>query len=136
MKCFDVIIKLLYSNINDGENVQGEKKLDVISNDIMIRSNEWAGHLAGMASEVTDEPYAIPDKYPLGKYLLLFDALDDSSNVDINISVGGIFSILCAPVPNRPAGLSDFLQPGVKQVCAGYALYGPSTMRCLPWGMG
>ena len=120
------------------ENVQGEvqKKLDVISNDIMIRSNEWAGHLAGMASEEMDEPYAIPDKYPLGKYLLLFDPLDGSSNVDINISVGSIFSILRAPVPNRPATLNDFLQPGVKQVCAGYALYGSSTMLVLTLGHG
>jgi len=122
----------------ESENVQGEvqKKLDVISNDIMIRSNEWAGHLAGMASEEMDEPYAIPDKYPLGKYLLLFDPLDGSSNVDINISVGSIFSILRAPVPNRPAGLNDFLQPGVKQVCAGYALYGSSTMLVLTLGHG
>jgi fructose-1,6-bisphosphatase I len=120
------------------QNVQGEvqKKLDVISNDIMIRSNEWAGHLAGMASEEMDEPYSIPDKYPLGKYLLLFDPLDGSSNVDVNISVGSIFSILRAPVPNRPASLGDFLQPGVKQVCAGYALYGSSTMLVLTLGHG
>ncbi len=122
----------------ESENVQGEvqKKLDVIANEIMIRSNEWAGHLAGMASEEMDTPYAIPDKYPLGKYLLLFDPLDGSSNVDVNISVGSIFSILRAPVPNRPAGLNDFLQPGVKQVCAGYALYGSSTMLVLTLGHG
>jgi fructose-1,6-bisphosphatase I len=122
----------------ESQNVQGEvqKKLDVIANEIMIRANEWAGHLAGMASEEMDDPYAIPDKYPLGKYLLLFDPLDGSSNVDVNISVGSIFSILRAPVPNRPAGLNDFLQPGVKQVCAGYALYGSSTMLVLTLGHG
>ena len=122
----------------DSENVQGEtqKKLDVITNEIMIRSNEWAGHLAGMASEEMDEVYPIPNKYPLGKYLLVFDPLDGSSNVDINISVGTIFSILRAPVPNRAAGMADFLQPGTQQVCAGYALYGSSTMLVLTMGHG
>jgi len=122
----------------DSENVQGEtqKKLDVITNDIMIRSNEWAGHLAGMASEEMDELYAIPNQYPLGKYLLVFDPLDGSSNVDVNISVGTIFSILKAPVPNRPAKTEDFLQPGTRQVCAGYAIYGSSTMLVLTFGHG
>src|SRR5512139_3882938 len=122
----------------DSENVQGEtqKKLDVITNDIMIRSNEWAGHLAGMASEEMDEVYAIPGKYPLGKYLLVFDPLDGSSNVDVNISVGTIFSILKAPVAGRAASASDFLQPGTQQVCAGYAIYGSSTMLVLTFGHG
>lgn len=122
----------------ESHNVQGEvqKKLDVIANDIMIRSNEWAGHLAGMASEELEDPYLIPEHYPLGKYLLLFDPLDGSSNVDINISVGSIFSILRAPVPNRPASRNDFLQPGGRQVCAGYALYGSSTMLVLTLGHG
>jgi len=122
----------------ESQNVQGEtqKKLDVITNDIMIRTNEWAGHLAGMASEEMDEVYPIPSRYPLGKYLLVFDPLDGSSNVDINISVGTIFSILRAPVPNRAAGEKDFLQPGTKQVCAGYALYGSSTMLVLTMGHG
>jgi fructose-1,6-bisphosphatase I len=120
------------------ENVQGEtqKKLDVITNEMMIRNNEWAGHLAGMASEEMDEVYPIPTRYPLGKYLMVFDPLDGSSNVDINISVGTIFSILRAPVPNRAAAEADFLQPGVKQVCAGYALYGSSTMLVLTTGHG
>jgi fructose-1,6-bisphosphatase I len=120
------------------ENVQGEtqKKLDVISNDLLIRSNEWAGHLAGMASEEMDDPYPIPSKYPLGKYLLVFDPLDGSSNIDVNITVGTIFSILRAPVSGREARMEDFLQPGVKQVCAGYAIYGPSTMFVLTTGHG
>lgn len=120
------------------ENVQGEvqKKLDVICNDVLIRSNEWAGHLAGMASEEMEDIYRIPGKYPLGKYLLVFDPLDGSSNTDVNISVGTIFSILRAPVAAREARMEDFLQPGVKQVCAGYALYGPSTMLVLTTGHG
>jgi len=122
----------------DSENIQGEtqKKLDVITNEMMIRNNEWAGHLAGMASEEMDEVYPIPTQYPLGKYLMVFDPLDGSSNVDINISVGTIFSILRATVPNRAAVEADFLQPGVKQVCAGYALYGSSTMLVLTTGHG
>ena len=122
----------------DSENVQGEtqKKLDVITNDIMIRSNEWAGHLAGMASEEMDDCYPIPNQYPLGKYLLVFDPLDGSSNVDVNISVGTIFSILKAPVAGRAATAEDFLQPGTQQVCAGYAIYGSSTMLVLTFGHG
>jgi len=122
----------------DSENVQGEmqKKLDVITNDIMIRSNEWAGHLAGMASEEMDDVYAIPGQYPLGKYLLVFDPLDGSSNVDVNISVGTIFSILKAPVATRTAKAEDFLQAGTRQVCAGYAIYGSSTMLVLTFGHG
>jgi fructose-1,6-bisphosphatase I len=122
----------------DSENVQGEtqKKLDVITNEIMIGANEWAGHLAGMASEEMDDCYAIPSQYPLGKYLLVFDPLDGSSNVDVNISVGTIFSILKAPVAGRAATTEDFLQPGVKQVCAGYAIYGSSTMLVLTFGHG
>lgn len=122
----------------DSENVQGEtqKKLDVITNEIMIQNNEWAGHLAGMASEEMDEVYSIPSQYPLGKYLLVFDPLDGSSNVDINISVGTIFSILRAPTAEKAAVTEDFLQPGTKQVCAGYALYGSSTMLVLTTGNG
>jgi fructose-1,6-bisphosphatase I len=121
------------------ENVQGEtqKELDVITNEIFIKSNEWAGHLAAMASEEMDDVYPIPAQYPRGKYLLVFDPLDGSSNVDVNISVGTIFSILrcpgeCATHPSAQA----FLQPGVQQVCAGYALYGSSTMLVLTSGHG
>ncbi len=120
-------------------NVQGErqKKMDVISNDIMLRSCEWAGHLAGMASEEMDDVYRIPGHYPRGKYLLVFDPLDGSSNLDVNISVGTIFSVLRAPQgAARDATLDDFLQPGVQQVCAGYAIYGPATMLVLTFGDG
>ncbi len=120
------------------ENIQGEtqKKLDVITNEIFIRSNEWAGHLAGMASEEMEDVYAIPAQYPRGKYLLVFDPLDGSSNVDVNISVGTIFSILRCPEGVTEPTAKDFLQPGTKQVCAGYALYGSSTMLVLTSGHG
>lgn len=120
------------------ENVQGEaqKKLDVISNEVMLRCNEWTGHFAGLASEEMDDPYTIPDRYPRGKYLMLFDPLDGSSNIDVNISVGTIFSILRAPAGKKDVTTADFLQPGTQQVCAGYALYGPSTMLVLTTGNG
>lgn len=120
------------------ENVQGEdqKKLDVISNDVMIESTNWSGHLAAMASEEMDEILPIPAQYPKGKYLLLFDPLDGSSNIDVNISVGTIFSILKAPEGKKEVTTEDFLQPGTKQVCAGYALYGPSTMLVITSGHG
>jgi fructose-1,6-bisphosphatase I len=122
----------------ESENVQGEvqKQLDVITNEIFISSLEWAGHLAGMASEEMDDPYEIPAQYPRGKYLILFDPLDGSSNVNINISVGTIFSILRAPAGITNPSLQDFLQPGTRQVCAGYALYGSSTMLVLTTGHG
>jgi fructose-1,6-bisphosphatase I len=120
------------------DNVQGEtqKKLDVISNDVMLKSNEWAGHVAAMASEEMDDVYSIPSQYPRGKYLLVFDPLDGSSNIDVNISVGTIFSILrCPPGVDNPTE-KDFLQPGTQQVCAGFALYGPCTMMVLTTGNG
>ncbi len=122
----------------NSENIQGEtqKQLDVITNEIFIRSNEWAGHLTGMASEEMEDVYAIPTQYPRGKYLLVFDPLDGSSNVDVNISVGTIFSILRCPEGVTEPTATDFLQPGTKQVCAGYALYGSSTMLVLTSGHG
>jgi fructose-1,6-bisphosphatase I len=121
------------------ENVQGEsqKKLDVISNEVFLKSNEWAGHLAAMASEEMDDVYVIPGQYPRGKYLLVFDPLDGSSNIDVNVSVGTIFSILRCPGECKTApSAAGFLQPGTEQVCAGYALYGPSTMMVLTTGNG
>lgn len=120
------------------ENVQDEeqKKLDVIANETMLRSCEWGGHLAGMASEEMVEIQPTPTCYPHGKYLLLFDPLDGSSNIDVNVSVGTIFSILRAPSNQETVEVKDFLQPGVRQVCAGYAIYGPSTMLVLTTGNG
>jgi fructose-1,6-bisphosphatase I len=120
------------------ENVQGEtqKKLDIITNEVFIQSTEWGGHLAAMASEEMDDVYPIPAKYPKGKYLLVFDPLDGSSNIDVNISVGTIFSILRAPKGVANPTAADFLQPGTTQVCAGYALYGPATMLVITTGHG
>ena len=120
-------------------NVQGEtqKKLDVLSNQYFLRITEWGGHLAGMASEEMDAPYQIPGTYPRGKYLLVFDPLDGSSNIDVNVSVGSIFSVLRAPAAeDREVTEADFLQPGTQQVAAGYALYGPTTMFVLTVGNG
>lgn len=121
-------------------NVQGEeqKRLDVISNDLFLRLNEWGGRLAGMASEEIAQPYQIPAQFPRGKYLLVFDPLDGSSNTDVNVSVGSIFSILRAPhrEADRDVTEADFLQPGGQQVAAGYAIYGPSTMLVLSVGRG
>ncbi len=120
------------------ENVQGEtqKKLDIITNEIFIKANEWGGHLAAMASEEMDDIYEIPKQYPRGKYLITFDPLDGSSNIDVNVSVGTIFSILRCPEGVTHPTASDFMQPGTTQVCAGYALYGPNTMIVLTTGNG
>jgi fructose-1,6-bisphosphatase I/sedoheptulose-1,7-bisphosphatase len=119
-------------------NVQGEtqKKLDVLSNNVFIQRTEWAGNLAGMASEEMDLPYQIPGQYPRGKYLLVFDPLDGSSNIDVNVSVGSIFSVLRGPDSGADVTEADFLQPGMQQVAAGYALYGPTTMLVLTVGNG
>ncbi|HJT97459.1 MAG TPA: class 1 fructose-bisphosphatase [Rhodanobacteraceae bacterium] len=119
-------------------NVQGEaqKKLDVLSNEILLEANEWGGHLAALASEEMDDPHPIPHRYPKGEYLLVFDPLDGSSNIDVNISVGTIFSVLkCPPGVGEPDE-SAFLQPGTKQVAAGYAVYGSSTVLVLTLGDG
>jgi fructose-1,6-bisphosphatase I/sedoheptulose-1,7-bisphosphatase len=119
-------------------NVQGETqmKLDVLANDIFLRTNEWGGQLAGMVSEEMDAPYSIPTEYPRGRYLLLFDPLDGSSNIDVNAAVGSIFSVLRCPEGVSEPTEQDFLQPGAAQVCAGYAIYGPSTMLVLTTGRG
>ena len=120
------------------ENVQGEiqKKLDVISNEILLEANEWGGHLAAMASEEMETIHPIPNRYPMGEYLLLFDPLDGSSNIDVNVSIGTIFSVLKAPEGMRGVEEKDFLQPGSKQVVAGYAVYGPQTVLVLTTGNG
>jgi len=112
------------------------KKLDLISNEVMIGETEWTGHLAAMASEEMEGIYPIPATDRRGKYLLLFDPLDGSGNLDAGISVGSIFSILRSPDPAAEPRAEHFLQPGVAQVCAGFALYGPSTMLILTTGEG
>jgi fructose-1,6-bisphosphatase len=119
-------------------NVQGEiqKKLDVISNEVMLDETEWTGHLAAAASEEMADIVAVPAAQRRGKYLLVFDPLDGSSNIDANICVGTIFSVLRSPDPGAPPRAEHFLQPGTAQVCAGFALYGPSTMLILTTGDG
>src|SRR6476660_2315341 len=119
-------------------NVQGEaqKKLDVIANDVLLEANAWGGHLAACASEEMDDPFPIPDAYPRGNYLLLFDPLDGSSNIDVNVSVGTIFSVLDCPGDAACVDTQSFLQPGTAQVAAGYCIYGPSTMLVLTIGHG
>ncbi|MCB1555219.1 MAG: class 1 fructose-bisphosphatase [Xanthomonadales bacterium] len=119
-------------------NVQGEaqKKLDVLSNEILLDANEWGGHLAALASEEMDDPHLIPHRYPKGNYLLVFDPLDGSSNIDVNISVGTIFSVLRCPDGVTEPNAGHFLQPGTEQVAAGYTVYGPSTLLVLTLGDG
>ena len=122
----------------DSENVQGEtqKKLDIIANEVLIEANEWGGHLAAMASEEMDSIYLVPNRYPKGEYLLLFDPLDGSSNIDVNVSIGTIFSVLKKPEGDRGIEEGDFLQPGHQQVAAGYCVYGPQTTLVLTVGDG
>ena len=120
------------------ENVQGEvqKKLDVISNEILMEANEWGGHLAGMASEEMETIHEIPNRYPKGEYLLLFDPLDGSSNIDVNVSIGTIFSVLKSGDELGQVTEKSFLLPGTSQVAAGYAVYGPTTLLVLTVGTG
>ena len=122
----------------ESENVQGEiqKKLDIICNEILLQANEWGGHLAAMASEEMETIHPIPNRYPMGEYMLLFDPLDGSSNIDVNVSIGTIFSVLKAPDGMATPTEEDFLQPGTKQVAAGYAVYGPQTVLVLTTGNG
>ncbi|RYE40702.1 MAG: class 1 fructose-bisphosphatase [Hyphomicrobiales bacterium] len=122
----------------ESENVQGEiqKKLDIIANEVLIEANEWGGHLAAMASEEMDSIYVVPNRYPQGEYLLLFDPLDGSSNIDVNVSIGTIFSVLLKPEGHPGVQESDFLQAGNRQVAAGYCIYGPQTTLVLTVGDG
>jgi fructose-1,6-bisphosphatase I / sedoheptulose-1,7-bisphosphatase len=126
-----------YLGEHGGRNVQGEAqpKLDVLAHEVMIRSCEWGGLLAGMLSEELTEPCEIPGEYARGRYLLAFDPLDGSSNTDVNVSVGTIFSVL-RHESGTPPSANDYLQPGVQQVAAGYAIYGPATMLVLSVGKG
>ncbi len=120
------------------QNVQGEtqKELDVISNEMLIEATEWGGWLSGLASEEMEQPYSIPAQYPRGKYLLLFDPLDGSSNIDVNVSIGTIFSVLPCPKGVNDPAEKDFLQPGRNQVAAGFVVYGPATILVITLGHG
>ncbi|MDT7836414.1 class 1 fructose-bisphosphatase [Aquabacterium sp. OR-4] len=126
-----------YLGALDNENVQGEqqKKLDVLADEAIVRSCEWGGLLAGLASEEHEAPLAIPGEFTRGRFLLVYDPLDGSSNTDVNASVGSIFSVLRHQRPEAPQ-VADYLQPGRQQVAAGYAIYGPATMLVLTVGRG
>ncbi|MBK5944629.1 MULTISPECIES: class 1 fructose-bisphosphatase [Halorhodospira] len=117
----------------DSENVQGEtqKKLDVVTNEVFIEALTQNGHIAGLVSEEMDDIYPLPNPSQRGRYLLLCDPLDGSSNIDVNVSVGTIFSIVRAPQGSEKPSTGDFLQRGTEQVAAGYCLYGPSTILVL-----
>jgi fructose-1,6-bisphosphatase I / sedoheptulose-1,7-bisphosphatase len=126
-----------YLGEQGSKNVQGEsqQKLDVLAHEVMVRSCEWGGLLAGMVSEELAEPYAVPEEYQRGRYLLIFDPLDGSSNTDVNVSVGTIFSVLRHDEAAVP-GEAHYLQHGSRQVAAGYAIYGPATMLVITVGKG
>ena len=121
------------------ENVQGEsqQKLDVISNDIIVKAMDHGGRLCAMASEEEEGIIPIPEQFKRGNYVLLFDPLDGSSNIDVNVPVGTIFSVLRRLSKGHgPGTLADMLQPGYKQVAAGYVIYGSSTMMVYTTGQG
>ncbi len=126
-----------YLGSTESQNVQGEtqKKLDVLTNETVLRHCDWGGLVAGMVSEEMEQPFPIPDEYERGRYLLLFDPLDGSANVDLNVAVGTIFSVV-EHDRDDPPKTEDFLQPGTRQVAAGYAIYGPSTLLVLTVGHG
>lgn len=138
-------VKVISNQVNRGAlggagtpDPPGERRktLDVVSREVMIGETEWTGHLAGIATEDMDDIYPVPAQFRRGKYLLVFDPLDGSSNTDVDSSVGTIFSILRNPHPDEQPRSEDFLQQGTEQVCAGFALYGPSTMLVLTTGDG
>jgi fructose-1,6-bisphosphatase I/sedoheptulose-1,7-bisphosphatase len=111
-------------------------RVALAAGEIFQRANEWGGHLAGMLATEMAVPARVPQAYTKGKYLLLFDAIDRVSNLEVNVTLGSLFSVLHAPRPNEDAAAADFLQAGVRQVCAGYAIYGPATMFVLTVGSG
>ena len=119
-------------------NVHGEdvQKLDEFANSLIIRTTDHSGHLTGMASEEMEEIYPIPDKHPRGNYVLLFDPVDGSSNIDVNVSIGTIFSVYRRKGVTGTADLSEFLRAGSEQVVAGYIIYGSSTMLVYTTGRG
>jgi len=121
------------------DNIHGEqvKKLDMLAHDMLIKAMDHGGHLCVMASEEEEDIIQIPQKFNIGKYVLLFDPLDGSSNIDANISIGTIFSIYRRVSPDDgPGTMEDCLQPGINQVAAGYVIYGSSTMLVYTAGSG
>jgi fructose-1,6-bisphosphatase I len=122
----------------EDENVQGEvqQRLDVISNEIIVKAMDHGGRLCAMASEEEPGIIQIPDQFKCGKYCLMFDPLDGSSNIDVNVPVGTIFSVVRKITRGRHGDLEDMLQPGRRQVAAGYVIYGSSTMMVYTTGQG
>lgn len=119
-------------------NVQGEtvQKLDMFANDTLIKAIEGGGQVCVMASEENDDPIPIPTRYPKGRYVLMFDPLDGSTNIDVNISIGTIFSVHRRLSDSQEPGLADCLQPGRSQLAAGYIIYGSSCMFVFTTGNG
>jgi len=122
----------------ENENVQGEvqQKLDVLANEIIVKAMDHGGRLCAMASEEEPDIIQIPENFKCGKYCLLFDPLDGSSNIDVNVPVGTIFSVVRKITRGRHGELEDILQPGRRQVAAGYVIYGSSTMMVYTTGQG
>lgn len=124
--------------VTGSENIHGEevRKLDVFAHEVIFRAMDHGGHLCLMASEESPDILSIPEKFKKGKYVLLYDPLDGSSNIDVNVSIGTIFSILRKKSPGADGTLEDCLQPGLQQVAAGYVVYGSSTMLVYTTGQG
>ncbi|GMV07300.1 MAG: fructose-1,6-bisphosphatase class 1 1 [Gemmatimonadota bacterium] len=120
------------------ENVHGEQvqKLDVFANDVLYKALDHTGHIAVLASEESEDPIPIPEKFPAGDYVVLYDPLDGSSNIDVNVSIGTIFSIHRKVTTGERGTLEDCLQPGSRQLAAGYVVYGSSTMLVYTTGAG
>lgn len=142
-------IKLIYREVSRAglaniiglvgrENIHGEqvKKLDVLANETIFKAMDHIGKLCVMASEENETIVRIPDKYPTGKYVLLYDPLDGSSNIDVTVNIGTVFSIYRRMTPSGHGSVEDCLQPGYKQVAAGYVVYGSSTMFVYTTGDG
>ncbi len=143
LACKSIARQVAFGALHAGDsggavNVHGETQqpMDVLGNRIFLDMTQWDGNLAGMVSEEMSAPYQIPACYPKGKYLLAFDPLDGSSNIDVNVAVGSIFSVLRTEEGKQAVHEGDFLQPGLAQVAAGYAVYGPATMLVLTVGNG
>lgn len=118
-------------------NVQGEevRRLDDFAQEVIVKAMDHAGHLCCMVSEERDEIIPIPDKFEKGHYVLLFDPLDGSSNIDVNVSIGTIFSVHQQITEGEDGTLTDCLQPGRRQLAAGYVIYGSSTMLVYTTGL-
>jgi fructose-1,6-bisphosphatase len=128
-------VKIISAMVSKGALGGAPESMDVLTNQVMLSQCDWGGLVAGMISEELPEPYAIPTDYPRGRYLLAFDPLDGSANIDVNVPVGTLFSVLRHHGRAAPTAQA-FLQPGVEQLAAGYAIYGPSTLLVLSVGRG